>query len=103
MTKFSFNNTKNTNIGHILFKFNCKFYLQVLFKEDIDLRLRSCSTSKLAKELKKQIEIYYQNLLHIWKLQKKIYNKGVKSHSYATSKKVWLNSKYIKTKQNKKL
>ena len=34
---------------------------------------------------------------------KKAYNKGVKSHSYILGKKVWLNSKYIKIKKNKKL
>ncbi len=31
------------------------------------------------------------------------YNKGVKSCSYAPGEMVWLNSKYIKTKRNKKL
>ena len=31
------------------------------------------------------------------------HNKGVKPRSYAPSDKVWLNSKYIKTKQNQKL
>ena len=31
------------------------------------------------------------------------YNKRVKSYSYALSKKVWLNSKYVKTKYYQKL
>ena len=31
------------------------------------------------------------------------YNKKVKSQSYIPSKKIWLNTKYIKTKQNQKL
>ena len=36
-------------------------------------------------------------------MQKKAYNKVVKSRNYASGKKVWINSKYIKTKRNKKL
>ena len=37
------------------------------------------------------------------KSYKKAHNKRVKSHSYVPKKKIWLNSKYIKTKKNKKL
>ncbi len=44
-----------------------------------------------------------QNLLHAQELQKRAHDKGVKSRSYAPGEKVWLNSKYIKTKRNKKL
>ena len=44
-----------------------------------------------------------KNLYHAQKLQKQAYNKGVKPQSYSSSKKVWLNSKYIKTKRNWKL
>ena len=42
----------------------CSYHPQVLFKEDVDPCLRSCSTNKLADELKKLIKICYQNLLH---------------------------------------
>ena len=44
-----------------------------------------------------------ENLYHAQKFQKQAYNKGVKPRSYALSNKVWLNSKYIKTKCNQKL
>ena len=44
-----------------------------------------------------------ENLYHAQELQKQAHNKGVKPRSYASSKKVWLNSKYIKTKHNQKL
>ena len=53
---------------YILFEFNCKFNPQVLFKKDIDSYLKSYSTNKLAKELKKLIDICYQNLFYIQKL-----------------------------------
>ena len=49
------------------------------------------------------MDIYQQNLLHAQKLQKKTHDKGVKPQSYAPGEKIWLNSKYIKTKQNRKL
>ena len=64
MAKFANNNAKNASIGHILFKLNCGYYPKVLFKEDINLRSRSCSADKLAKELRELIEVCYQNLLY---------------------------------------
>ena len=44
-----------------------------------------------------------ENLHHAQELQKQTHNKGVKPRSYAPGDKVWLNSKYIKTKRNQKL
>ena len=44
-----------------------------------------------------------ENLHHAQKLQKRAHNKGVRPRSYTHGKKVWLNSKYIKTKRNRKL
>lgn len=47
--------------------------------------------------------IYKKNLQHIQDLQKRHYYKVIKSRSYVLSEKVWLNSKYTKIKQNRKL
>ena len=44
-----------------------------------------------------------ENSYHSQELQKQAHNKGVKPRSYAHGNKVWLNSKYIKTKCNRKL
>ena len=44
-----------------------------------------------------------QNLHHAQELQKRAHNKGVKLQSYALGEKVWLSSKYLKTKRNRKL
>ena len=44
-----------------------------------------------------------KNLYHAQELQKQAYNKAIKPRSYIFSNKVWLNSKYIKIKQNQKL
>ena len=49
------------------------------------------------------MDICQQYLLYAQELQKKANDKGVKSQSYALGEKVWLNSKSIKTKQNRKL
>ena len=76
---------------------------RVSFKENVDPRLRYYSANKQANELRKLIEIDCQDLLHIQELQNRTQDKGIKSRSYALGKKVWLNSKYIRTKQQKKL
>ena len=49
------------------------------------------------------MDICQQNLLYAQKLQKRAHDKGLKPQSYDPGKKVWLNSKYIKTKRNWKL
>ena len=57
MTKFAYNNTKNANISHILFKLNCGYYPKILFEDKVNIHSRSCFTNKLAKELIEFIEI----------------------------------------------
>ncbi len=44
-----------------------------------------------------------ENLQHVQELQKQYHDKHAKPRSYAPGEKVWLNSKYIKTKRNHKL
>ena len=44
-----------------------------------------------------------QNLYHAQELQKRAHNKGAKPQSYAPGDKVWLSSKHLKTKRNRKL
>ncbi len=103
MTEFAYNNAKNTSIEYIPFKLNCDYHSRVSFEKDVNSRLGSRFIDKLAKELKKLIEVCYQNLFHTQKLQKRAHDKEIKSRSYTPGEKVWLNGKYIKTKRNKKL
>ncbi len=103
MAEFAYNNAKNASTSHTPFELNCGYHPKVFFEEDVDSRSRSCSVNELAEELRELMEVCYQNLLHAQKLQKKAHDKGVKSRSYAPGENVWLNSKYIKTKRNKKL
>ncbi len=103
MVEIAYNNTKNASTGHTSFEFNCSYHPRVSFEEDVDSCSRSHFANKLTKELRELIEICCQNLLCAQELQKRAYNKGVKSCSYAPGEKIWLNSKYIKTQRNKKL
>ncbi len=103
IAEFAYNNAKNASTGHTPFKLNYGYHPRVFFEEDVDPRSRSRSANELAKELRKLIEVCCQNLLHEQEFQKRAHDKRVKSHSYAASQKIWLNSKYIKTKRNKKL
>ncbi len=98
MAEFTYNNAKNTSTSYTPFKLNYGYYPKVFFEGDVGLCSISCSANKLAKELRELIEIYYQNLLYAQELQKKAHNKGIKSRSYIPGNKIWLNSKYIKTK-----
>ena len=103
MAEFVYNNAKNASTGHTPFDLNCKYHLWVFYKEDIDPRSKSKSADKLSAELQELITVCCKNLHHAQKLQKQAYNKSVKPKSYSPSDKVWLNSKYLKTKQNQKL
>ncbi len=103
MAEFAYNNPKNASTGHTFLVLHSGYHPRVSFEEDVDPHSRSCSANELAEKLRELMEACYQNLFYWQKLQKRAYNKGVKSLSYALGEKVWLNSKYIKTKMNKNL
>ena len=86
MAEFTYNNAKNASSGHTPFELNCGYHPRMSYEKDVKPRSKS-----------------KENLHHAQKLQKRAHNKGVKPRSYAPSDKVWLNSKYIKTKRNRKL
>ena len=102
IAEFAYNNAKNASTGHMPFELNCGIYPRVFFKDDVDPCSKSCSTNKLTKELRELMDICQQNLFHAQELQKRAHNKDVKPQSYVLGEKVWLNSKYIKIKQNRK-
>ena len=103
MTEFAYNNAKNASTGHTPFELNCGFYPRMSYKEDVDPRSQSKSADKLSTELRELMIVCRENLHHAQELRKRGHNKGVKPRSYAPGNKVWLNSKYIKTKRNRKL
>ena len=73
------------------------------YKEEVKPRSKSKSADKLSAKLIELMIVCQENLHHAQELQKQANDKGVKPRSYAPSDKIWLNSKYIKTKQDRKL
>ena len=103
MAKFAYKNAKNSSTNHMSFELNCGYYPRVSFEKDTNPCSQSKLTDKLLAELRDLITVCRKNLHHAQKLQKQAQNRGVKPRSYAFNDKVWLNSKYIKTKRNRKL
>ena len=103
MVEFAYNNTKNANIGHILFELNCKYHPRVFYKKDLNLRSKSKTAEKLSFKLQNFMTVCQQNLHHAQKLQKQAHIKGIKPQNYASGDKVLLSSKHLRTKRNCKL
>lgn len=100
MVEFINNNVNNTSIYYISFKLNYGYYSYISFMDKIDYCLKFCLAHKLTKEMKNLILIYQLNLLYTQKIQKKALDKDVKTCNYALGKKILLNGKNIKLKQN---
>ena len=103
MAKFTHNNAKNASTGYISFELNCSYHPWMSYKEEVNSRSKSNSADKLLALLIELMIVCQENLHHAQNLQKRAHNKGVKPRNYAPSEKIWLNSKYIKIKQNQKL
>ncbi len=103
MAEFAYNNAKNASIGHTPFELNCGFHPRATYKEDVDTWSKSNARDKLATKLRELATVCRKNLQHAQELQKQYYDKYAKPRSYAPGEKIWLNSKYIKTKQDRKL
>ena len=103
MAEFAYNNAKNASTGYTPFELNCGYHPCVSYEEDVNPRSKSKSADDLAKDLRELMAVCRENLQHAQDLQKRAHDKGTKPRSYAPGDKVWLNSKYIKTKQNRKL
>ena len=100
MAEFAYNNANNASSGHTPFELNYGYHPRILYKEDVNSRSKSKSADELSTELRELMIVCRENLHHAQELQKRANDKGVKPKSYAPDDKVWLNSKYIKTKQN---
>ena len=103
IAEFAYNNAKNASTGHTSFELNCGYHPRVSYEEDLDLRSKSKTAEELSSELRNLMAVCQQNLHHAQELQKRAHDKGVKPRSYALGDKVWLSSKHLKTKRNRKL
>ena len=99
MAEFAYNNAKNASSGHTPFELNCGYHPRISYEKDVNPHSKSKSADESA-ELRELMIVCRENLHHAQELWKQAYNKGVKPKSYAPGDKVWLNSKYIKTKRN---
>ena len=93
MAELAYNNAKNARSGHMPFELNCGYHPRLFYEEDIDICFKFKSADKLLAELRELMTVYHKNLHHAQELQKQAHNKDVKPNSYASSDKVWLNSK----------
>ena len=103
MAKFAYNNAKNASTGYTPLELNCGYHPRNFYEEDLDRRSKSKTAKELSFELQELMTICQQNLYHVQELKKQGHNKEVKPQSYAPSEKIWLSSKYLKTKRNQKL
>ena len=103
MAEFVYNNSMNASTRHMSFELNCGYHPRMSYEEEVNPRSQSKSANELSKELRELMVVCRKNLNNAQELQKRAYDKRVKLWSYAPGKKVWLNSKFIKTKQNRKL
>ena len=103
MAEFAYNNAKNASTGYTPFELNCGYHLWMPYEEDVNPCSQSKSADKLSAELRELMIVCRENLHHAQELQKRAHDKGAKPRSYSPGEKVWLNSKYIKTKRNRKL
>lgn len=99
----TYNNVKNASSNYTPFELNYGHHLQVFYEEDGNSHFKSKSIDELLLKLQDLMTVYWENFYHAQKFQKQIHNKAIKPKSYAFSNKVWLNRKYLKTKQNQKL
>lgn len=64
MTKFTYNNVKNINIGYIFFKLNYNFYLKVFYRKNVNFYSKSKLIDKLIAKLKDLVFIHRKNLYY---------------------------------------
>ena len=98
MVQFAYNNAKNASSSHTPFELNYGYHSRMSYEDNVNPCSKSKSADKLLTKLRELMIVCKENLYHTQELQKQAHNKGVKPKSYASNNKVWLNSKYIKTK-----
>ena len=103
MVEFAYNIATNMSTRHKFFELNCGYHLQISYKEEVNSCFQSKSADELSAKLTELMVVCYKNLHHTQEFQKRAHNKSVKPMSYSSVEKVWLNSKYMRTKQNQKL
>ena len=68
IAKFTYNNARNTSIGHTLFELNCNYHPRMLYEEKVDPYSKSKSANKLSAELRKLMIVCRENFYHAQEL-----------------------------------
>ena len=102
IVKFAYNNTTNASTSQTPFELNYGYHPRISYKEKIDSCSKFKSADKLSVKLRELMIVCQKNFYHTQELQRRAHDKGVNLRSYALNNKIWLDSKYIKTKQNQK-
>ena len=63
--EFVYNNAKNINTNHMLFKLNYRYYACISYKKNFDPQSKSRTAEELFSKLKKLMIMYQQNLYHV--------------------------------------
>ena len=103
MIEFVYNNSINASIGCSSFEVNLSFFSRMSFEELFDSRAKSVLVKQHAVHFSKLIEVLQKILSHAQTKQKKYADARMKFMKYAIDDHVWLRSKNIRTKRNRKL
>lgn len=78
---------KNTSSSYTSFEFNCEYYLQAFYKNNVNFYPWSKLADKSAIKLKEQMIVHGLNFQHIYKLEKHNYNRYANPGNYIQPKK----------------
>ena len=101
--EFAYNNTRHSSTKLTPFEANMGYHPRMSYKDNQDPRSKSKTAEEQAKNLCDLLAELKNNLQLAQDNQAKYHNRTVKERCYAPDDMVWLNSKLIKTKRNKKL
>ncbi len=101
--EFAYNNAKNSTTGMSPFEANLGYSPRMSWDEDIDPRSRSKAAVENAKHLFTLMGVCKDAILTAQQSQAEYADKHRKSRDYKVGDSVWLNTKYIRTKRNRKL
>ena len=103
IAEFAYNNAKNSVTDISPFETNLGYSPRISWDENIDSKSRSQTAVDNAKHLFTLMNVYKDAILTAQQSQTEYVNKHRKSRDYKVDDLIWLNTKYLKTKRNRKL
>lgn len=103
VAEFAYNNARNSTTGISPFEANLGYSPRMSWDEDVDPKSRSRAAVDNAKHLATLMGVCKEAILAAQETQATYANRHRKSREYSVGDYVWLNTKYIRTKRNRKL